>query len=294
MTAETSDARFVKPGFHAGGLLHHDTPTAITELAHLGFGVVAISPSASTLHPSRDDFAKRWSAILTAAVRQHVSLVIDLDAPFVHDPYRRDGPMVASEQDEESCLAQDWIAQWVEIADRAGRCVAAVTFATGSIGSSQEETKDGELEFVGRRLAALGDRVAGSSTPMAIRPVAGHAIETVSDWLALANVGPESPPMGLAADVGEMISGGEIPIVDRMLSAGDDLAIVYICDRSGTHGQGLEFDRPIGSGEVSLERIVRSLGRGGYAGPAIYRVAGHADDGLRNAQMAMANYDAIA
>jgi sugar phosphate isomerase/epimerase len=296
MSGTVNEARFVRPGYHAGGLLHHDCATVIGELASLGFAVVAIRPSAATLHPSRDDFEVRWEAIVSAARRSRISLVIDLDGFYVHQPFQRRGWAIASEDELQSIAAAQWIERWAEIADHSGQdgsVVTGITFSTGRISDPNKDSRQERLEWVAERLDALDKRLGSVKTRLAIRPVFGDAIASVADWLAWKALASESSRFGLAADVGEMILGGEIPIADPVLRAADSLFCVYLCDRSGSQPSGIRGDLPIGRGEVATDRIIRTLGRGGFAGPAIYRVDGHAEEGLDPARSAIAEYEAI-
>jgi sugar phosphate isomerase/epimerase len=295
MSGRVSEAKFVRPGYHAGGLLHHDCANAIGELASLGFEVVAVRPSAATLHPDRDDFEVRWSTIVSAAKHSRTALVIDLDGYYVHQPFRLRGWEIASNDDLQSIAAAQWIERWARIADRTnqdGSVVSGITFSTGRICESDEESREARLGWVAERLDALDNRLGSVKTRLAIRPVFGDAIGSVADWHAWRMLAPESCRFDLAADVGEMILGGEIPIADPVLRAADALFCIYLCDRSGSQPGGIR-DLPFGRGEVAIDRIIRTLGRGGYEGPAIYRVDGHAEEGLGPARSAIAAYEAI-
>jgi hypothetical protein len=111
---------------------------------------------------------------------------------------------------------------------------------------------------------------------------------------------PGEVSLGLAADVGEMIHAGEMPLVARLQRQADDLRLVYLCDTGSTYpasGPAEEsgdeafsigrMDVPLGTGELAVERIVGELAKFTREMPMVVRVAGHAGAGLHPAKAAM-------
>jgi sugar phosphate isomerase/epimerase len=273
-------------GYHTAGLLLHEPCVALRELAQLGFGVVAIRPHPSGLNPNSKDFGERVLRLAATAERLKMSLVLDLDAPFFHDPWRQDGPSLSCPSETER--AYDWIARGIEVACELNADL--VTFASGTRDTRdafQMESPEQELD----RLAAQSERllslVDSQRVRLGLRPRHGDAIATVSQFERLRQwVGPESE-LSLAADVGEMLLGGEFPVADRLGRNLDTLACVYLCDRKA----GIAGDQPFGTGDVALGRILRSLRAQSFSGPAIFRVEGHSELGLAAAQTAIAAFE---
>ena len=89
--------------------------------------------------------------------------------------------------------------------------------------------------------------------------------------------------MGLAADIGEMLRGHELPLADRLERNQDALSCVYLCDRR----TGQTKDQPIGTGDVAHDRLIARLIGINFEGPAIIRIEGHSHHGLRLAEQGM-------
>ena len=123
----------------------------------------------------------------------------------------------------------------------------------------------------------------GHDVRLALRPRSGDAIATVAHFERLAQWLADADNLFLAADIGEMLIGHELPLADRLARNLDVLACVYLCDRRA----GVVGDQRIGHGDVALGRILRSLDEHGFDGPAIVRVEGHAELGFTPAREAI-------
>lgn len=267
-------------GYHAAGLLLHDPHVAISELAKLGFRCVAVKPHPNLLNPSSAGFGEQVLRLETL-IRDHaLQLILDLDAFYVHDPWQREGPSLAAVESDESDQAFQWVARWIEIAAELN--ASLVTFASGaSQGIADSETQLDRLASQCERLQTIADT---ESLQLALRPCHGHVVATVAQFERLQQWLGSGNQLGLAADVGEMLRGGELPLTDRLVRNLDSLACVYLCDRK----TGIFGDQPIGQGDVALAMMLRSLKNHKYHGPAIARVEGHSELGLSAARSAIA------
>lgn len=273
-------------GFHTAGLLLHDEPTAVEELAKLGYSVVAVRPRRGHLDPRHPEL-RSWIGRLREVLEMTgLRLVLDADGRFMYDPRVAAGPSLVSSSPSEAAAARDWICQMIDIGADLGAEV--LTFAVGAAPSPLSLATD---ELVLERLAVqLGSllSVAGDRVPLAVRPAAGQAIPTVAQFERMMHWVEGPQELRLAADIGEMLAGGELPIADRLARNIAALGCVYLCDRiSGGAG-----DRRFGHGEVALGRIIRSLDSLGFSGPVILRVEGHSECGLAAAAEAIAQLDA--
>lgn len=312
----------IKVGYHAGGLLHHDLSLVIEELASLGFAVIAVRPSAAVLDVRRADFSDRWESVLSVADRLGIELVIDLDADYVHGPHRRTNWSWICDDDSERDRAIEWMIRWCA-AVRGRTPVRCVTIASGDLAGGRsaavpnrdQESFSRTIDVVGQRITTALDRIGADvlgDVSLALRPSAGQAISTISHYATLMQwIGAEDrgqSRLGLAADVGEMIAAGEFPIGDRLIRCLSSLRCVYVCDRGQAGGGGVfeggsvndaenglasNADVRIGHGEVATERIIQTLIRGGYVGPAVYRVMRHADDGFEPAREAIESFESL-
>ncbi len=271
-------------GYHTAGLLLHDLVTSINELAHLGYSSVAIRPHAGMFHPDLPNFSTQIVRLTDAISRTGIRLVIDLDAMYLRDPFTRLGPSLTSADDPINESARRWIERWIGIADEIG--ASLVTFASGAGEISDFFSDEEQLERLTDQLHQIDAATAGCKTALAIRPRAGDLIgsvvhfERLQRWLG-------DLPIGLAADIGEMLAAGELPVSDRLMRNLEALKCVYLCDKRS----GIAGDQRIGAGDVALHRIVGTLRRSGFAGPGIVRIEGHSEWGLEPAREAIAIFD---
>ncbi len=264
-------------GFHTAGLLLHDEPTAIEELSRIGYSAVTLRPRRGHLDPDSRHLGDWIDRVRGAAERCGVRLVLDADGRFMHDPRVDRGPSLAAANRDEAEGAVRWLETIVDVADRLR--ATAVTFATGAAPSPLTLTSDEQtLERLAAQIRLLAAAAEGRTT-LAIRPASGQAVATVAQYERLLQWLDADPVPGLAADIGEMITGGELPIADRLARNTRSLACVYLCDRGG----GVPGDRRFGHGDVALGRVTRSLQSMGFAGPVILRVEGHSEWGLESA-----------
>lgn len=273
------------PGYHTAGLLLHDMGVAVHELAHLGYGCIAIRPHAASLNPRTPGFGQQVLQLADAISRVQIKSVLDIDASFMHHPFRQRGPSLVAAEDSEFEAARGWIEQWIEVADELGS--ELITFASGRVDPSDHLRDEEILERLATQLGRLIDQTQRHRVRLALRPRSGDAIATVAQFERLGQWLGEAENLLLAADIGEMLIGGELPLADRLARNRDALACVYLCDRRAGH----EGDQRIGHGDVALSRILRSLADHGFAGPAIVRVEGHSELGFTPAREAIQIFD---
>jgi sugar phosphate isomerase/epimerase len=264
-------------GFHTISLLLHDECTAAKELAALGYRCVAIRPKLGGLDPHHDRFMERILQFSEIARAADLQIVVDAEGEFMHQPRVLQGPSLASDDPQEADLAQAWIERWIGVADDL-RC-SLITFSSGA--RAKTDVDEATLERLAARVETLVERAQG--VKLAVRPAAGDAIATVAQFERMKQWLGKETKIGVAADVGEMLVAGEFPVGDRLARNLDDVACVYLCEPGMTRSH----DRRVGQGDVDLSRVVQSLERHGYRGPAIVRVQGHSELGLLLAEEAV-------
>ncbi|MEM8666869.1 MAG: TIM barrel protein [Planctomycetota bacterium] len=271
-------------GYHTAGLLLHDPCTALQELAGLGFRCVALRPHACMFNPAQSDFSERVVRLTSVIEQSQLQVVLDLDASFMQDPWNQHAPSLAAEDSTGRQKAEDWISRWLEVA--AELSVSVVTFNSGRIDPSTDDLPERVLDRLVLPIERLLASADAHQIALALRPRGGEAIATVAQferfgqWLDIGN------GLRLAADVGEMLRGGELPLADRLARNLESLAVVYLCDRKA----GTPRDQPIGMGDVDLNRLIRSLLNHTFDGPAIARVEGYPELGLSCARTAMETF----
>ena len=272
-------------GYHTAGLLLHDICVAVGELAHMGYSCVAIRPHGGSFNPQSPSFSQQILRLADAISRAQVKSVLDIDAPFLHDPLTAGGPSLVAVDDDQCEAARRWVEQWVDAAKELGS--GLITFSSGIADPSGFERDEQNLERLAFQLNRLIDQTRDQEVRLAIRPRSGHAIATVAQFERLGQWLADPGNLFLAADVGEMLIGGELPVVDRLARNRDALACVYLCDRRA----GQAGDQRIGHGHVALTRILRSLAEQEYQGAAIVRVEGYSELGFTAAREAIQIFD---
>lgn len=268
-------------GFHTAGLLFHDPAVAVGELAKIGYQSVAIRPHAASLNPTGPSFSQQVLRIGDAIAKASLRCVLDLDSPFLPDPRSPRGPSLVSTDPSTAAAARDWVGTWIAVSRELG--AELITLASGSWDDSGNETDEAMLERFSAQLRALADQAARVGVRLALRPRADDAIATVAQFERLRQWLEGEIHLVLAADVGEMLAGGELPVADRLARNLDELTCVYLCDRRA----GVSGDQRIGHGDVALGRILQSLRRHNFQGHAIVRVEGHSELGFTLASEAI-------
>jgi len=317
----------MKPGFHSGSLWLHDPGTAVRLLCEIGYRAVALRSRRGVLVPGESTFARQWEEVLAVASDHRCQLVIDSEAPYVLDPRESAMPGLAEPDSRRVQRTVQWLEDWLSVL---GPAASWGQTPIVTLGSGPASPPDGDrlrrfetdphhpaeraeqaLERLADQLQPLCRRAADSGALLALRPARGHVIDSVADFERLAqwlSPGSADAPLALAADVGEMLVAGEIPLAARLQRHPDTLALVYLCDPrwdvSGGGGALFQHSGPatdagmfpagwmgggdqwIGQGEVAVGRLVDALARHGYGGPVIARVEGRAAWGVRPAEEA--------
>lgn len=154
-----------------------------------------------------------------------------------------------------------------------------VTFASGQhtaadTGSTLTQLAS-ELDYLVNVAVDLGVKLD-------LRPRYGDMVSTVAQWARLQHW-LKTEELELAANIGEMLQGHEIPLAARLERHRDDLTCIYLRDRMA----GQPGDQPIGIGDVAHERLLAALADINFMGPAIVRIEGHSHHGLRLAEQRM-------
>lgn len=274
-------------GFHTAGLLLHDEVTAINELAKIGYRCVAIRPRRGSFNPFDENFSSQSQRISNAVKQSGVDLVIDANSHFIHDSRQQNEPSLVSHDDEQRRLARNWIRRLIDVAGELS--ASCVVLSSGAVDSETSQANENAaagdaspLDRLAEQLDLLADYAETSGTALMLRPstksfvanVAGY--ERVQQWLR------RSSKLGLAADIGEMLASGELPLSERLSRNASSLGGVFLRDVS----TGMGGDQRIGCGEVNIGRILAALDNQGFLGWAIVCVEGHEKLGLSLAEQA--------
>lgn len=298
------------PGFHCSSLEFHDPATLIAELAARGFDVVALRPRRGGWDDAKPWFESVSAEIASAAKEHGVSMVVDLDASFYDHSDQMDSLALASDNAQQRNAALMRLEQWIQraalirpmaITFSTGRAEDAERFGAGELGGTKQETKqrlgttnevgplqdthgENTLERLAESIDSLSETASEADVELAIRPRSGHAISSVAHFERFEQWLPPDTRVGLAADVGEMLLGGEFPIGTRLSRLKHRLTCVYLCEPDLERGE----DQRFGHGDIDLGRVWSVMTENGVSIPGIFRACGHSRQGLKLMDEAMA------
>ena len=268
------------PGYHTAGLLQHDIVVALETLASIGYRSVAIRPRSGMLAPAEDGFGQQLLRVADAISRTKLRLVLDLNGHFCDDPWSLRGPSLAASERSEVEQARRSTEAWLKFAGELNSSL--ITLSSGPTSNHELEPDESVLERLASQLDPLVTRAAEAGVRIALRPQHDDAISTVAKFERLQQW-LETDELQLAADIGEMLLGHELPLADRLARNVDTLACVYLCDRKA----GQPRDLPIGQGDVAHRRILEGLVKQRFRGPVVVRAEGHSELGFTPAAEAI-------
>ena len=268
------------PGYHTAGLLQHDIVVAVEGLAMLGYRWIAIRPRSGMLSPQDDAFGQQLLRVADVVTRTNLQLVLDLDTYFLDNPWQLRGPSLAASDPQEVESARSSVESWIKIA--AELSAALITFSSGQSSAQGNDPDETVLERLSNQLDRLVEQASCDQVKLALRPRHGDAIATVAQYERLQQW-LETDHLGLAADIGEMLLGHELPLADRLSRNLDALACIYLCDRKS----GQSKDVPLGQGDVAHQRVLQGLAKNEFRGPLLVRVEGHSELGFTPAEKAI-------
>lgn len=254
-------------GFHTTALGEHDLGTAAAVLRQIGFGAIAVRLSRAQLDPlgRTDDLAVQIE-LLRRAIEQ-VEVVIDADGPFLIDAWSPGiGDLMQEGPERERRIA--CLRGAIDVAAQSGGKL--VTFATGTLARSIDvQTGMDRLAEAILRLAAVAEP---AGVMLALRPRLDHFVDSVGRFERLTEWIGDRAELLLAADVGAMVAGGEMPVVDLLVRS-PRLACVYLSETRLSRSSRAGVEALIGGGHVAAERVVAGLAESRFRGPILVEPA---------------------
>jgi sugar phosphate isomerase/epimerase len=296
------------PGYHAGGLLLHDPISVVESLASMGYRCIAVRPRRGILawehgaaggvySASAESGAEKdtWDRFLEEARLHRCQVVVDTESAFVLDSEKAAMPSLADPDEDLVQTTVHWCEHWIRMAERRPGTVLTLGSGVWPREEFSPGLSESDLERLAARLESLASFADRRGVSIALRPAMGHAISSVAEFERMCQWLSPRVELGLAADLGEMVAAGEMPLGARLQRNAERLKLVYLCDHRwpgqpprelplGTVGRD---DTPIGTGELTLRRVTETLGKMRFAGPVIARVEGHSEQGLRIPRLAM-------
>ncbi len=266
-------------GYNTNGFAHHRLEDALTILADLGYGSVALTLDYHALNPYASDLPEQLGRVRSILAQRRLRSVIETGARFLLDPWHKHQPTLLSRAAEQRAKRFDFLCRAVDLARELG--ADAVSFWSGT--STGPETLKVLLDRLVEECRRLCDYAAERKVALAFEPEPGMFIDRMSGFAELAER-VAHPAFGLTLDVGHLHCQGETPIAEYLMRWQDLLRNIHIEDmRRGVHDH-LMF----GEGEIDLGPVLQTLREIGYAGGVHVELSRHSHNAVRTARRALA------
>ncbi len=232
--------------YNTNGAAHHRLDDAIALIADSGYDGVALTLDIHHLDPFGPDFTgelKRVSGLLRA---RSLGCVIETGARFLLDPRSKHEPTLVSADPEGRARRVDFLTRALQAASETG--AEAMSFWAGvpKAGVTGTQARD----WVREGAAEIARRAERLGTIAALEPEPGMAIETVTDWKALA-----IPGLRLALDTGHCLVTEDADPASAVREYADHLGTVAIEDMK----RGVHVHLPFGEGDMDMPSVLAAL-----------------------------------
>lgn len=237
-------------GYNTNGFAHHRLPDAISILADLGYGSVAITLDYHALNPYSSALPKEISQLGEQLNKLDMKCVIETGARFLLDPRRKHQPTLLSKDRDARFQRLDFLYSAINIASELD--ADAVSFWSGQPDYKADRSEHVRTLIDGCKL--LCEYATDKNVRLAFEPEPGMLIDTMPRFAEL-HAAVDHPHFGLTLDVGHLHCLGELPIAPHIHRWQDCLWNIHIEDmKAGVHDH-LMF----GEGEMDFPPIFRAL-----------------------------------
>jgi L-ribulose-5-phosphate 3-epimerase len=266
-------------GYNTNGFAHHRLEEAVTVLADLGYGSVALTLDSGALDPYDDNCLRQLERMQQLLPRLGLRCVIETGARFLLDPWRKHQPTLLSPTEELRGQRYDFLKRSVDLACDLN--ADAVSFWSGrALDTPGEDVLMSRLVEGCRRLCAYAAKVG---MRLAFEPEPGMFIDTMPRFAEL-HERVAHPSFGLTLDIGHLHCQGELPIGDHVRRWKEWLWNIHIEDmRRGVHEHLL-----FGEGEIDFHEVMAALRQINYAGGVHVELSRHSHDAVETARRSLA------
>ncbi len=254
-------------GYNTNGLAHHRVDEALTLLADLGYGAMALTPDVGQLDPFRCT-AREVGEFRAQAEDLGMALVIETGARYLLDPKRKHFPTLLEVEESERRRRLEFLGRCVDLAADLGAPLVSIWAGAAPAGQIAE-TQSPDNEEVWDRLCAglqpLMDHGANQGVQIGFEPEPGMFIETPSGYRELlSRLGTGPGELGLTLDLGHLVVTGDLPVEAVIAEHASEIRNVHLDDcPAGVHQHGL-----FGTGDLDLNAALKALLQSGYSGVA--------------------------
>jgi sugar phosphate isomerase/epimerase len=271
-------------GYNTNGFAHHRLEDALSILAALGYGSVAITLDQHVLNPYSDHFPAQLAAVRQLLEKLRLRSVIETGARFLLDPWQKHQPTLLDPDPDRRARRLHFLERAADIARALGS--DAVSFWSGA--APVEGPAAAHMTRLAEGCNRLGDYAAARQVRLAFEPEPGMFIDTMDRFAELKQQ-VNHAHFGLTIDVGHLHCQGEGPIADHLRRWHRLLWNVHIEDmRRGVHDH-LMF----GDGDIDFGPVLRTLADLGYAGGVHVELSRHSHDAVETARQALAFLRAV-
>src|SRR5262249_21971160 len=198
-------------GYNTNGFAHHRLEDALSILASLGYGSVAITLDHHALNPYDPDLPQQLARVRELLQRLGLRSVIETGARFLLDPWRKHQPTLVSAEEGQRTMRLEFLQRAADIARDLGS--DAVSFWSGS--ADDEAPAAVVMARLVDGCQRLCDYAADRRVCLAFEPEPGMFIDTMARFAELRQR-VLSPCFGLTLDIGHLHCQGETPIADHL------------------------------------------------------------------------------
>jgi sugar phosphate isomerase/epimerase len=265
-------------GYNTNGFANHRLEDALTILADLSYGSIAITLDHCALDPFDPDLLRQLDRVRDILEHRKLRSVIETGARFLLDPWQKHQPTLMSRDIERRQARLDFLQRAVDVARGLGS--DAVSFWSGAADDdAPSEVQMARLLSGCRRLC---DYAADHQVRLAFEPEPGMFIDTMAQFTAFHERAAHAW-LGLTIDVGHLHCLGETPIEDHLRRWRELLWNIHLEDmRYGAH-EHLMF----GEGEMDFPPVLQTLKEIGYEGGVHIELSRHSHDAVNTARRAL-------
>jgi sugar phosphate isomerase/epimerase len=272
-------------GYNTNGFAHHRLEDALTILAGLGYGSVAITLDHHALNPYDADLQPQLNRVRALLQELRLRSVIETGARFLLDPWHKHQPTLLSSDGPQREKRLDFLRRAVDVARGLGS--DAVSFWSGAC--QDEATRAVDMSRLVDGCRPLCDYAAQAKVRLAFEPEPGMFIDTMERFAELHDR-VAHPQLGLTIDIGHLHCQGETPIAAHLHRWRELVWNIHIEDMC----RGVHEHLMFGEGEIDFDPVLGALEEIRYANGVHVELSRHSHDAVEAARRALGYLRGIA
>jgi len=267
-------------GYNTNGFAHHRLEDALSILAELGYGSVAITLDYHALCPYVGETAwvKATKTIHRLLTKLGLRSTIETGTRFLLDPRRKHQPTLISPDPADRQRRLEFLQMAMDTAAALGS--DALSFWSGT--PADKAPRSTLMERLVEGCLELCEDATRLNIRLAFEPEPGMFIDTMPRFAEL-HKRVAHPLFGLTLDIGHLHCMGEVPMEPHIRRWKDVLWNVHIEDMK----RGVHDHLMFGEGEIDFPPVLRCLNEIGYTGGVHVELSRHSHDAVESARKAI-------